>query len=123
MLKQIDHSVSKPVGVAEVKCQSIDVKCRTRETVLKLYLTLKRIDYIYNLSLYETENIHLLIDWVPISIPNETIKNYIQTNHKKVIAITKKWHKDGLILGIKIVTMIKYELEPSYIAIYQYRAI
>ena len=26
---------------------------------------IKRIDYIYNLSLYETENIHTLIGWVP----------------------------------------------------------
>ena len=82
---------------------------------------MKRIDYIYNLSLYETENVQVLIGWVPIPPPNEKIKNHIQTNFGKIVTITQKHHKDGLISGIRTVTMNKRELEqkplPSYIMV------
>ena len=54
-------------------------------------------------------------------MPNERIKNHIQTNFGKIIMITKKHHKNGLISSIRIVTMNKRELEqkllPSYIIV------
>ena len=82
---------------------------------------MKRIDYDYNLSLYETENVQVLIGWVPIPMLSEKIKNQIQTNFGKIVTITEKHHKDGLISGIRIVTMNKRELEqkplPSYIMV------
>ena len=71
---------------------------------------MKRIDYVYNLSLYETENVQVLIGCV-IPMPDERIKNHIQTNFGKIVTITEKRHKDGLISGIRIVTMNKRELE------------
>ena len=73
MLKHIEYPTNKLIGVAEVKGRSIDLTCRTRENVLELYLKLKRIDYVYNLSLYETENVQVLIRWVLIPMPNEKI--------------------------------------------------
>ena len=48
---------------------------------------LKRVDYIYNLSLFETENINILIGWISFLMPNEKIKKYIQNNYGKVISI------------------------------------
>ena len=104
-----------------MKGQSIDKTCRTIENALELYLKLKRIDYVYNLSLCETENVQVLIGWVPIPMPNERIKNHNQTNFGKRITITEKRHKDGLTSDIRIVTMKKHELEqkplPSYIIV------
>ena len=121
ILKHIEYPTDKLVGVAEMKSRSIDITCRTRENVLELYLKLKRIDYVYNLSLYETENVQVLIGWVSIPLPNERTKNHIQTNFGKIVTITQKHHKDGLISGIRIVTMNKRELEqkpsPSYIMV------
>ena len=121
MLKHIEYPTTNLVGVAEMKGRRFDVTCRTRENILELYLKLKRIDYVYNLSLYETENIQVLIGWIPIPMPNERIKNHIQTNFGKIITITEKRHKDGLISDIRIVTVNKRELEqkplPSYIIV------
>ena len=52
---------------------------------------------------------------------DERIKNHIQTNFGKIVTITEKLHKDGLISDIRIVTMNKHELEqkplPSYIMV------
>ena len=88
MLKHIEYSTNKLVGVAEMKGRSIDITCRTRKNVLELYLKLKKIDYVYNFSLYETEDVQVLIGWVPIPMPNERIKNHIQTNFRKIVTIT-----------------------------------
>ena len=41
MLKQIEYTISKLVGVAEMKGRSVDVTYRTRENVLKLYKNVK----------------------------------------------------------------------------------
>ena len=68
-----------------MKGRSIDITCRTRKNALELYLKLKRIDYVYYLSLCETGNVQVLIGWVPIPMPNERIKNHIQTNFGKII--------------------------------------
>ena len=80
MLKHIEYPTDKLIRVAEMKGRSIDITCRTRENFLELYLKLKRIDYVYNLRLYETENVQVLIRWVPTPMPNGRIKNHIQTN-------------------------------------------
>ena len=73
-----------------MKGRSVDVTCRAKKNVLESYLMLKRIDCIYNLSLYETENIHILIGWIPIPMPNEKIKNNIKNNYRKIITISEK---------------------------------
>ena len=70
--KRIEYPISKLIGVAEMKSQSID----TRENVLELFSKLKTIDHIYSLNLYETENTQILVGWVPMPMPNERIQNY-----------------------------------------------
>ena len=104
-----------------MKSQSIDISCKTRENALELYLKLERIDYVYNLSLFETINVQTLIRWISLPMPNGRIKNYIQTNFRKIIAVAEKRHKDGHISSIGIVTISKRELEqnpsPSYITV------
>ena len=118
MLKHSEYSTTKLLGLAEMKGRSIDITSRTRENVLKLYLKLKRIDCVYNLNLYETENVQVLITWVPIPMPDERIKNHIQTNFGKIITIAEKHHKDGLILGTRIVIMNKRDLNQKPLASY-----
>ena len=74
MLKQTDFPVSKLVEVAEIKSWNTDVRSRTSKNILKLNLMLKRIDYIYNLGLYATENIYVLISWVPIPCQTKILR-------------------------------------------------
>ena len=54
--------------------RSTDITCKTRENVLELYSKLKDIEFIYNLTLYEAVNINLLLEWLPIPMPNEAKK-------------------------------------------------
>ena len=74
MLSEISFKTENLIGVAEMKNRSIDITCKTRENVLELYAKLKDIEFIYNLWLYEPVNINILLGWVPIPMPNETIK-------------------------------------------------
>ena len=60
---------SKRVGVGEIKrssidreikSSSIDTTCKTRVNVLE-YELFEEVDFMYNFSLYETENINVLV--------------------------------------------------------------
>ena len=120
-LQKMNFSKSKLVGVGEMKGRSIDITCKTRHNVLELYELLKEVDFIYNLNLYETENINVLVGWVPIPMTNEVIQKNIEMNYGKVLKIVDKNHKDGLKSSIRIITMKKCEIEmkpiPSYVKI------
>jgi len=82
---------------------------------------LKGIDFIYNLSLYEPENINILIGWVPILMSNSAIQNLIEQNFGKVVKVLDKRHKDGLQSAMRIVIMKKQAIEvkllPSYLLV------
>ena len=60
-----------------------------------------------------------MIGWVPIPMKNERLKQVVEEVFAKVINITEKKYKDGLLSGIRIITMNKTDLEsnpiPSYI--------
>ena len=102
-----------------MKSRSIDITCKTRQDTLQLYEKLRQIDFVYNIRLYESDNINVLLGWVPIPLSNEKIKRTIEENFGKVIKITEKKNKDGLLSGIRILSMNKNDLEanplPSYI--------
>ena len=121
MLSEISFKTENLIGVAEMKNRSIDITCKTRENVLELYAKLKDIEFIYNLLLYEPVNINILFGWVPIPMPNETIKQELEANFGAVLKITDKKHSDGLRSGMRIVTMKKSDLQnnpiPSYIRV------
>ena len=69
--------------------------------------------------LYESDKVNVLIGWVPIPMKNERLKQVVEEVFAKVINITEKKYKDGLLSGIRIITMNKTDLEsnpiPSYI--------
>ena len=46
-----------------MKGRSTDITFKIRENVLELYELFKKVDFICNLSLYEIENIIVLVDW------------------------------------------------------------
>ena len=73
------------MGVAEVKSRSIDITCKTRQDTLQLYEKLRQIDFAYNIRLYESDNINVLLVCVPILLSNEKIKRTIEENFGKVI--------------------------------------
>ena len=80
---------------------------------------MRQIDFVYNIRLYEFDSINVLLGWVPIPLSNEKIKRAMEENFGKVVKITEKKHKDGLLSGIRILSMNKNDLEanlfPSYI--------
>ena len=108
-------------GVGEMKHKKIDITCKNRKILLELYEQLKSNDSVYEVQLYESDNVNVILGWVPISLPNETIQQSIEEVFGKVIKISEKKYKDGLKSGIRIITMNKNELEtnplPSYIFI------
>ena len=48
-----------------MKDRSIDITCKTRRNVLELYELFKEVDFIYNLSLCETEFINVVEGCLP----------------------------------------------------------
>ena len=61
LLKEINFEPQKLVGVAEMKSRSIDITCKTRQDTLQLYEKLRQIDFAYNIRLYESDNINVLL--------------------------------------------------------------
>ena len=99
----------------------IDITCKTRQYVVELEEKLRNVKSIYNLRLYESENINVILGWVPIPMTNEEIKTEVEKKVGKVMKVTAKKHKDGLLSGIRLVTIPKTMVEqnplPSYISI------
>ena len=122
LLKSVSYPVAKLVGIADMKFRSINIICETRQYVLELEEKLKSVTSIYNLRLYESKNINVMLGWVPIPLTNEEIKLEIEKKVEKVVKVSAKKHEDGLLSGIRIVTIPKISLEqnplPSYVSIH-----
>ena len=76
------------------------------------------MDTIYNLRLYETQNINIIINWVPIPTANETIQNFIEQNCGKVIKTADKKQRDGLRSQSRILVTSKNDIESKPISSY-----
>ena len=113
LLKSINYPVTKLVGIANMKSRSIDITRKTRQYVVELEEKLKNVKSIYNLRLYESENINVILGWVPIPMTNEEIKTEVEKKVGKVIKVLAKKHKDGLLSGIRIVTIPKTMVEQN----------
>ena len=50
--------------------KSIDVACKSSDDVLKLYKKIQAVSDISKVKLYETDNIHVVVGWVPIPMSN-----------------------------------------------------
>ena len=90
MLKELKYPLSKLVGLAEMKSRSIDITCKKREYVLELAEKLKDVTSIYNLRLYETENINVIVGWVPIPMTNDDVHKELENIVGKVVKVTAK---------------------------------
>ena len=119
LLKETNFEPQELVDAAEMKSTSIDITCKTRQDTLQLYEKLRQIDFAYNIRLYESDNINVHLGWEPIFLSNEKIKRTIEEIFGKVMKITEKKYKDGLLSEIRILSMNKNDLKanplPSYI--------
>ena len=97
MLKELKFPLSKLVGLAEMKSRSIDITCKKREYVLELAEKLKDVTSIYNLRLYETENINVVVGWVPIPMSNDDVHKELENIVGKAVKVTAKKNGDGLL--------------------------
>lgn len=120
----IGYDKKKILGIAEMKGRGIDVTCTSRKNVLELYEKLENVSTFFNLHLYDSENLKVALGWVPIPMTNDEVKEEIEKKFGKVYEINHKKHKDGLLSGIRILTMNKKDLDknpiPSYIKISNY---
>ena len=66
LLKELHYDTRKLIGVAEMKSRSIDITCKSREHVLELYEKLRMVESVYNVRLYESDYINIVLGWVPI---------------------------------------------------------
>jgi len=121
MLKESKFLFEKLEGVREMKGRCIDITCKTRRDLLELYAILRKVEHVYNLGLYESDQVHILIGWVPVPMTNENIYRYIQFNYGNVVKVFDKRHRDGLRSAVRIVVMKRNTLQmkplPSYIYI------
>nr|CAB3237043.1 gag-like protein [Phallusia mammillata] len=120
-MKEINFSLTKIVGIAEMKGTLVDVTCTTRENVVELNKRLMEVTYVQNSRLYESDVINIGIGWVPIPFPNELIVKNLEEQYGAVKKITHRKDKEGLFSGMRIATMNKVDLEkhpiPSYIRV------
>ena len=117
----LQFSKLKLLSVAEMPAKSIDVTCKRRDDVLELYRKIQAVSDIIKVKLYETDNIHVVVKWVPIPMSNERIKTAFENIFGPVLKIMQRKCKDGLISGVRILIMEKRVLEsnpiPSYVHI------
>ena len=57
---------------------------------MELYEQLKSNDSVCKIQLYESNNVNVILGWVLIPLPNETIQQSIEEVFGKVIKISKK---------------------------------
>ena len=93
LLNELNFDSGKLIGVAIMRSRSIDVTCKKRENILKLYEILKKCDSVYSVGLHEPEHANVLLEWIPISLSNDIIKKSIKEVFGKVIKITEKRQK------------------------------
>ena len=113
MLSELIFKTENLIGLAEMKIRSIDITCKTSENVLELYAKLKDIEFVYNRAHYEAVNRNILLGWVPISMPNEAIKQELKANFDTALNITDKKYSDGLRSGMRFVAMKKSDLQSN----------
>ena len=90
LLNELNFDRGKLIGVAEMRSRSIDITCKKREITLELYKIFKKCDSVYNIRLYQTEHVNVLLGWVPIPLSNDIIKKSIEEVFGKVIKVTEK---------------------------------
>ena len=96
LLKEIKFECEKLEGVGEMKNKKFDITCRNRKYLLELCEQWKSNDCVHEVQLYESDNVNVILGWIPIPLSNETIQLSIEEVFGKVIKISEKKYKDGL---------------------------
>ena len=64
LLKEMKFECEKLEGVGEMKHKKIDITCKNRKYLLELYEQLKSNDSVYEVQLYESDNVNVILGWV-----------------------------------------------------------
>ena len=67
--------------------KSIDVTCKSRNDVLKLYKKIQVVSDVIKVKLHETDNIHVDVEWVLVPMSNECIKRAFENIFGPVLKI------------------------------------
>ena len=78
------------LGVAEMPGKSNDVTCKNRDDILELYKKIQAVSDIIKLKLYETDNICVVVGWVPIPMSNERIKTAFENIFGPMLKIIQR---------------------------------
>ena len=74
LLKELKFECEKYEGVGEMENKKIDITCKNKKYLLELCEQLKSNDNVYEVQLYESDNVNVILGWVPIPLLSETIQ-------------------------------------------------
>ena len=74
LLKELKFECEKYEGVCEMENKEIDITCKNKKYLLELCEQLKSNDNVYEVQLYESDNVNVILGWVPIPLLSETIQ-------------------------------------------------
>ena len=90
LLKEIKFECEKLEGVGKTKNKKINITCKNRKYLLEFYEQLKLNHSVYEVQLFKSDTITVILGWVPIPLPNETIQPSIEKDFGNVIKISEK---------------------------------
>ena len=118
LIEKDGFSLKKVFGIAELQGSSLDITCQTRKNVLELCEKLRIHEKIGITRLYESDKTYPAFSWVPIPFLNLLIQQRLEADYGKVLKVLRKKDKNGLLPGIRIITMNASDLKKI-----QYRVI
>ena len=117
-IKNLKFLKSTLLGMAEMPGKTNDVTCKRRDDVLELQKKIQAVSDIIKLKLYENDNNHVVVGWVPITMSNERIKTAFENIFGSVLKIIQRKCKNGLISGVRILIIEKCVSESNFIPRY-----
>ena len=77
MLEDLGFNSSQVIGLVEKKASYMDLTCKNRETVLRVYKKFTEVRDISNLRLYESDKVYVAVHWVPLPFPIDALSSYL----------------------------------------------
>ena len=76
LLKEMKFECEKLEKIVEIKNKKIDITCKNRKYLLELYEQLKSNDNVYEVQLYEPDNVNAILDG---------FRSLFQTRHFNIV--------------------------------------
>ena len=120
MLEDLGFNSSQVIGLVEKKANYMDLTCKNRETVVRVYKKLTEVRDISNLRLYESDKVYVAVHWVPVPFPVDALSSYLEKHHGAISRHVNKVDQKGFQMGIHMFEMRKDQITENPIGSYIY---